>query len=87
MFWLDIGIKDKNLPVDVFTICDKIDEALEKQSDSSGYCFVDNMRDMQFDFDTKLEAEEAEKKVREIFTKYHIEISEDNSYINIYEDE
>jgi hypothetical protein len=45
------------------------------------------MRDMQFDFDTKLEAEEAEKKVREIFTKYHIEVSENNSYITIYEDE
>lgn len=88
MFILDIGIKDKNLPVDVFTICDEIDQILENNdSDSSGYCFLNNIRDMQFEFNTEEEAEEAKEKINEIFMKYNIKISEDDSYITVYEEE
>jgi hypothetical protein len=87
MFTLDIGIKDKDLPVNVFIICDEIDQTLEKHSESSGYCFMDHIRDMQFKFNTKLEVEEAEKKVKEIFTKYNLEISKTDSYISVYDNE
>lgn len=87
MFTLDVGIKDKDLPVNVFTICDEIDQILEKYSDSSGYCFLDNMRDMQFIFNTEEEANAAEEKVKEILKKYNIDVGQENSYICVYNNE
>ena len=88
MFTLDIGIEvqpstDIN---DVFKICDEIEKVLEKERDSSGCGF--GVRDMQFEFDTESKAEAAEVKVREIFTKHNIIISEtSDSYIGVYNNE
>jgi acetone carboxylase gamma subunit len=84
MFTLDLGIKDKGSIDKVFEICDEIEKSIGGHRFSSGYGF--GIRDMQYEFNTKLEVEEAEKKVKEIFTKYRLEISKTDSYLGIYEE-
>jgi len=87
MFILDIGIalKEREDIDQIFTICDEIEESLGKSRDSSGCGF--GTRDMQFKFDTELQTLEAEIKVRRIFEKYNIKMSENNTYITYSEEE
>ena len=87
MFTLDLGIAVKQSTQITFEICDEIEESLGLSRDSSGCGF--GIRDMQFRFNTKKEADEAEVKVKEIFKKHNIEIgdSELSSYISIYNEE
>jgi hypothetical protein len=87
MFILDIGIalKEREFIDQILTICDEIEESLGKSRDSSGCGF--GTRDMQFKFDTELQTLEAEIKVRRIFEKYNIKMSENNTYITYSEEE
>lgn len=87
MFVLDIGIKQKDSLDNTFAICGEVEQILNVTCNSSGFLFQTQTRDMQFDFETELKAKEAEIKVREIFIKYNIEISEQDSYINVWEDD
>ena len=86
MFTLDIGIKNKGEVSEVFKICDEIEDLLKLHCVSSGYGFDTNIRDIQFEFETEIEAKAAETKVKEIFKKHKIRVSKTSSYINVKEE-
>lgn len=74
-FELDIGLKADNDQKLYFILHNLLKEAnLLQQSISSGFCFTSNISDIQFEFKTKVELEEAITNIKKVCDENNITI-------------